>query len=139
MSSLRFLLDENLSPVIKRELLNLEPGLVILRVGDDNAPLLGTSDEAILEWLQESGFILVTDNRKSMPGHLRNHYERGGHHHGILAVRRGTSLGQIIVTAQKSCNRHQYTPVFLRCGAILARKRDAHKTGRSGYSCPPAA
>jgi hypothetical protein len=96
MSDLRFLLDENLSPVIKRELLKLEPKMIILRVGDEGTPPLGTLDETILEWLQESGFILVTDNRKSMPEHLQNHYERGGYHHGILSVRRGTSLGQII-------------------------------------------
>ncbi|MCB9432180.1 MAG: DUF5615 family PIN-like protein [Ardenticatenaceae bacterium] len=96
MSDLCFLLDENLSPVIKRELLKVEPKMTILRVGDKGAPPLGTADEVILEWLQESGFILVTDNRKSMPEHLKNHYARGGHHHGILAVRRGSSLGRII-------------------------------------------
>lgn len=71
MRDLCFLLDENLSPVIKRELLKVEPKMIILRVGDKGAPPLGTADEVILEWLQESGFILVTDNRKSMPEHLK--------------------------------------------------------------------
>lgn len=31
-----------------------------------------------------------------MPEHLKNLYARDGHHHGILAVRRGSSLGRII-------------------------------------------
>lgn len=51
MSTIRFLLDENLSPEIKRELLRREPSMVILRVGDEGTPSLGTKDEPILEWL----------------------------------------------------------------------------------------
>lgn len=120
MSDIRFLLDENLSPLIKRELLRREPTMDILRVGDAGAPSLETKDEPILEWLQTSGYILVTDNRKSMPQHLRNHFERGGYHHGIITTRRGIALGQIIEEllliwhaseAAEFRNRMEYLPL----------------------------
>ncbi|MGI2907576.1 hypothetical protein [Tolypothrix sp. VBCCA 56010] len=38
----RFLLDENLSPRLKVAVLRLNPNIDILRVGETNAPQLGT-------------------------------------------------------------------------------------------------
>ncbi len=40
----RFLLDENLSPRLKVAVLRLNPTIDILRVGESNAPTLGTLD-----------------------------------------------------------------------------------------------
>lgn len=45
---IRFLLDENLPPKLKSAVLNLDPEIDILRVGDSNAPPLGTLDPEIL-------------------------------------------------------------------------------------------
>jgi len=96
MSNLHFLLDENLSPIIRRELRQRAPQLEVLRVGDVGAPPLATPDEMILQWIEETGYVLVTDNRRSMPVHLERHYAQGRHIPGILLIRRGTSLGNII-------------------------------------------
>jgi hypothetical protein len=61
---IRFLLDENLSPDLKKSLLNLNPHLDILRVGEPDAPPLGTLDPEILdeaseaeEWLDRVDWI----------------------------------------------------------------------------------
>ncbi|MFM2312160.1 MAG: hypothetical protein RLZZ04_1436 [Cyanobacteriota bacterium] len=70
----RFLLDENLSPRLKLAVLRLNPQIDILRVGGSDAPALGTLDPDILVYLQKSQRILLTDNRKSMPEHLQEHW-----------------------------------------------------------------
>jgi hypothetical protein len=46
--------------------------------------------------------MLVTDNRKSMPGHIADVFAAGGHHWGILKVRKGrrADIGGIIETVE---------------------------------------
>jgi hypothetical protein len=66
----RFLLDENLSPRFKVAVLRLNPAIDILRVGESNAPELGTQDPDVLRYLELSQRLLVTDNRASMPQHV---------------------------------------------------------------------
>ncbi|WP_292867903.1 DUF5615 family PIN-like protein [Nostoc sp. LPT] len=83
----RFLLDENLSPKLKTSVLRLNPAIDILRVGDAEAPLLGTLDPDILRYLELSQRMLVTDNRKSMPEHLEEHWGDGGHIWGLVWLR----------------------------------------------------
>ena len=67
----RFLLDENLSPDFKISLLNLNPNIDILRVGETNAPSLGTLDPDVLNYVELFQRLLVTNNRRSMPEHLK--------------------------------------------------------------------
>ena len=55
---IRFLLDENLSPDLKISLLQLNPNLDILRVGEPNAPPLGTLDPEVLDYLELSQRLL---------------------------------------------------------------------------------
>lgn len=47
----RFLLDENLSPRFKLAVLRLNSEIDIMRVGDSNAPALGTLDPEIFSLL----------------------------------------------------------------------------------------
>lgn len=89
---IRFLLDENLSPKLKMAVLRLNPTIDILRVGDPNAPPLGTLDPEILDYLELSQRILVTDNRKSIPGHLEAHWAAGRHMWGLLWLRPSATL-----------------------------------------------
>lgn len=83
---LRFLLDENLSPRVVSTIRRHYPELDVLRVGDEGAPALGTLDPDLLRWLEQHERVLVTDNRKSMPGHIADHFEAGGHHWGVFQV-----------------------------------------------------
>ena len=54
------MLDENLSPDLKISLLRLNPNLDILRVGEPDAPLLGTLDPEILDYVASFQRLLVT-------------------------------------------------------------------------------
>ena len=92
----RFLLDENVELAVQRQLRRRDTHVEVLAVGDLNAPPLRSSDPAILQWIEASGHILVTWDRRTMPGHIADHYNDGGRLPGVLLIRHGSSLGQIV-------------------------------------------
>jgi len=92
---IRFLIDENLSKQIKIATLLLNSNIDILCVGDPDAPTFGTLDPDILRYLEGPRRLLITDNRKSMPGHLESHWAEGGKSWGIFWVRPQTPIGQL--------------------------------------------
>ena len=71
MNVIKYLLDENVDPLYRTELLKREPEMVVWRVGMPGTPPSQTLDPDILRWCEQHGFVLVTNNRKSMPMHLR--------------------------------------------------------------------
>lgn len=88
--------NENLSPQIKLALQRRYPQIDVLRVGDAGAPAFSTLDPAILQDLQTTQRVLITDNRASMPIHLQDHAAAGGQHWGIFVVRKDVPLGPLI-------------------------------------------
>ncbi|NTV62831.1 MAG: DUF5615 family PIN-like protein [Oscillochloris sp.] len=93
---MRYLLDEHIDPVLRREILRAAPDLEVWIIGDPGAPARGTLDPDILIWCEENGFCLVTNNRKSMPRHLADHVSLGHHMPGILVVNLAMTMGQMI-------------------------------------------
>ena len=93
---MRYLLDEHIAPAFRAQLLRAAPGLEVWIIGDPGAPTLGTHDPAILTWCEANGFILITNNRRSMPRHLAAHLALGRHLPGILVVNPGLSMGDLI-------------------------------------------
>ncbi|MCY7331414.1 MAG: DUF5615 family PIN-like protein [Pseudanabaena sp. CAN_BIN31] len=89
---IRFLLDENLSPKLKFAVLRFNPEIDIVRVGDIDTPSSGTLDPDILKYLEISQRLLITDNRKSMPAHLEDHWSSGGHIWGLLWLKPNATL-----------------------------------------------
>lgn len=94
--SIRYLTDENLDPLYKKQLLLKMPGLVVYGVGDIGTPPKGTLDPEILCWCEENNFILITNNRKSMPPHLREHLAQGRHIPGIITFSTEMRIGNVI-------------------------------------------
>jgi hypothetical protein len=92
----RFLLDEHVPHAIQSRLLRLDPEIDILAAGQLLAPPTGTSDPDLLAWIEKTGYILVTANRRTIPEHVRAYYAAGHHIPGVLLLRRGASLGQVI-------------------------------------------
>ncbi len=93
---MRYLLDEHIAPTYRAQLLRAAPALVVWLIGDPGAPPRGTLDPEILIWCEENGFILVTNNRRSMPRHLGDHLAAGRHVPGILVINPIMSMGDVI-------------------------------------------
>ncbi len=89
-------MDENLNPLYKTQLLLKQSKLIICAVGDPGFPPKGTLDPEILRWCEENNFILVTNNRKSMPPHLVDHLSEGRHIPGIITLNEDMSVGETI-------------------------------------------
>ena len=96
MSALKFLLDENLPPTLAGQLRRHEPRITVLAIGQWGAPPGGTLDPDILHWIEEHDFLLVTNNRHSMPGHLKDHLASNGHIPGILVVPTTRDIGLLV-------------------------------------------
>ena len=93
---MKFLLDENLPTLYRIQLSRLVPELTVWMVGDPGAPDRGAKDPSILDWCDQYGFILVTNNQASMPLHLVDHLASGKHVPGILAFRPKATIKVIL-------------------------------------------
>jgi hypothetical protein len=114
----RFLLDEHVNRAIQRQLRRLHRQIEVVAVSDPEAPPAGTSDPAILEWLEQHGYILVTENRSTMPGHLADHIAAGRHVPGIFWIRPGVGISRIIeelslIWSASSAEEYQDVVLFI--------------------------
>jgi hypothetical protein len=68
----------------------------VLQIGDPDTLPRGTLDPDILRYVEQHERALITDNRKSIPNHLADHFAGGGHHWGIfMVVQTKVSIGQL--------------------------------------------
>ncbi len=115
----RFLLDEHVNPAIQRQLRRLDPEIEVLLIGNPAAPPKGTLDPDLLIWLEDNDYILVTENRSTIPVHLADHFAREQHIPGIFWIRPNVAIGAIIEelyliwlvsTAEEYQNRTLFIP-----------------------------
>ena len=93
-----FLFDENLPLALAAQLRRKAPTVRIFAVGFARAPAKSTPDPVLLCWLEDHDCWLVTNNRASMPGHLRDHLATVRHVPGILIIRTPLNFGELIET-----------------------------------------
>ena len=96
MSVVKYLLDENVDPLYRRELLRREPSMTVMKMGDFGALPEGSLDPEILDWCQANGFLPVTNNRTSMPVHMSDHIAMGHHAEGVLILSPNLIIGQTL-------------------------------------------
>jgi predicted nuclease of predicted toxin-antitoxin system len=65
--TLKYLIDENVNPIYPNQIRRREPNIIIKVVGEPETPPKSTLDPEILYWCEENNFVLVTNNRTSMP------------------------------------------------------------------------
>lgn len=94
MSSLRFLVDEHVPVSLLGALRQGAKGIDLLCVGDPGAPPRQSPDPDLLAACEILGRVLLTMDRKSMPQHLRDHFDAGRHTAGVLLMRRGLTLAE---------------------------------------------
>lgn len=97
---IRYLIDENLPLLYREQLQKRAQAVTVRRVGDEDAPPYGTPDPDILIWCEENDFLLVTDNRHTMPLHLSAHLAIGRHIPGILEIRPKAIIGDTLDTLE---------------------------------------
>lgn len=115
---IRYLMDENVDPIYQNQLLRQEPDLIVWAVGDEGAPPKSTLDPEILIWCEEHGFVLVTNNRTSMPPHLSDHLTQGRHVPGIFIFNPNMGIGETIdelipIASTSDNNEYQDTIRYL--------------------------
>jgi hypothetical protein len=93
--SIQYLIDENLPLHWRKQLLRHAPALVVMRIGDPGAPPLHSTDPALIDWCEENEFVLVTNNRRSMPRHLADHMAAGRHVPGIFVIDPSMTVGRL--------------------------------------------
>ncbi|MFN0087640.1 MAG: hypothetical protein ACKVX9_19775 [Blastocatellia bacterium] len=99
---LKYLLDEHIpltyrAQILRRaEILFSAAVMEVWAIGDPDAPPKGTPDPDILLWCDSHDFVLVTNNRRSMPNHLADHLAAGHHMPGIFTIGADLNIGQLI-------------------------------------------
>ena len=73
-----------------------QPDLTAWEVGDPAAPSLGSPDPVLLDWCAEHNFMLLTNNRRSMPAHLADQVAQGRHVPGIFTVRNDMDIHLVV-------------------------------------------
>lgn len=98
--ALRYLLDENVRGPLWNAILrhNDAGGLFIdvLRVGDLPDLPLASPDVVILNWCGREVRLLVSLDYETLPGHLADHLAGGGSSPGILLIRPGASITEVV-------------------------------------------
>jgi hypothetical protein len=97
MSQIKYLLDEHVSPALRTGLKARWPQIEVWCIGDPGAPARSTPDPDILLWCEQHQFILVTNNRASMPVHLADHLSEGRHVPGIFILGKRLSMKDTIL------------------------------------------
>ena len=93
---LKYLMDENVNPVYINQLRRRKSDLVIRAIGEPDTPLKGTLDPEILIWCEAHNFVLITNNRTSMPVHLVDHINTGHCMPGIFIPNPDMGIGETI-------------------------------------------
>src|SRR4051812_24721531 len=83
---LRYLFDECFSTALATELRRRVPSLEVEYVGKGGILPKSTSDPDVLIWCEDHDFILVTNNRRTIPQHLADHLAAGRHIPGVFQV-----------------------------------------------------
>ena len=96
MSSPRFLVDECVSLPLVLALRRREPLMDLLRVGEAGAPPKGTRDPDLLLTAEATGRILLSDDKNSLPQHIRRHLAAGRHSCGVLLMKQGFALARFL-------------------------------------------
>ena len=92
--TINYLIDENVNPLYAKQLRIKEPGILVKVVGESGVPPKSTLDPEILGWREKNQFILVTNNRTSMPVHLNDHLAQNRHVAGIFILNPNLSIGK---------------------------------------------
>jgi predicted nuclease of predicted toxin-antitoxin system len=91
---LRLATDEDVDGRIIAGLLLQRADLDLVRMQD--VGLRTKEDPILLEWADAAGRILITNDKRTMPGHVEQRINAGKTVPGVFILRRGFSIGKLI-------------------------------------------
>lgn len=91
---LRLFIDQDFDHDILRGLVRRVPDLDVVTA--HQAGLSVASDPELLAWAAEAGRIIVTHDRKTMPGHAADRIATGERMPGVIIVPRRLPISQVI-------------------------------------------
>src|SRR2546425_4626712 len=91
---LRLFIDQDFDHDILRGLARRVPDLDVVTA--HQAGLSAASDPELLAWAAEAGRIIVTHDRKTMPGHVADRIATGERMLGVIIVPRRLPISQVI-------------------------------------------
>lgn len=98
--ALRYVFDEHLRGplwnLVTRHNRNGVDPIDVVRVGDADAVPLGTNDPELLHWAEQEGRILVSEDRRTMSGHLTEHLASGRHSPGVMTLKAAVPLRDVL-------------------------------------------
>jgi hypothetical protein len=96
----RYLLDENLRGPLwaaaQRANARRRLPLEITCVGEETELPLRMSDQELLLWAEQQGFVLISNDARTMPGHFAAHLDAGHHSRGVFLIALPTSIPEIV-------------------------------------------
>jgi hypothetical protein len=99
--ALRYVLDENLRgplwAAVRRVNARRALPLEIACVGEETELPLGMSDPEVLLWAEQHGFVLISNDARTMPGHFVVHLDAGHHSPGVFLIALPASIPEIVV------------------------------------------
>jgi hypothetical protein len=96
MSTVRFLCDEDVPVKLLAAVLGLEPGIDIVRVGEEPAPPKNTPDPVLLLAAESQARLLLTMDRSSMPRHVADHLAAGHHTWGVFMLKQRLPISRYV-------------------------------------------
>jgi len=106
--TLRYLLDEHVPRALALAIRQHDPAIVVWRIGQPGAPPIETADPDLRLWCEQQDFVLVTNNRATMPQHLAAHLADGRHIPGILII--NLLLGRVTTAEELWLAAHYSLP-----------------------------
>jgi hypothetical protein len=98
--SVKFVFDENVSSVLWEAVQEYNRAAVVplevTRVGDPPDLPKSSNDRTLLLWAERHGCILVSHDKKTLPGFLAEHLAQGHHVPGLFFISYYASPAQII-------------------------------------------
>lgn len=102
--ALTFVLDEQLRGPLWRAISRYNSRgvdlLDVVRVGDMPDLPLGSEDPAILLWAEREFRLVITEDRRTMLGHLQRHLALKRHCPGLLIVQADAKLQELLAMLQ---------------------------------------
>jgi hypothetical protein len=94
--SIRFLADEDLRYDIVRGVLRKEPTISFPTIPE--AGLAGAQDPEVLKFAARQNQIVVSHDKRTMPGHFAAFLGQGRDHPGLLLAPKNKAIGEVIET-----------------------------------------